>query len=213
MSTVDASLPTTNGADNADDSGSDTSEPPRVFPPPPVPEPSWSATAPSLPAFYLDTIYEPPAPAAPKLPAQARTSNEGMDVDGNGGGGNEGYEQVMPKGVDAAFLAFTDRISRPGCAAQVVRTSSAPLPYTDGPVDPEGDAKRCGACGEPRRFEAQVMPHAIGVLEKGCDVAKGEDLGWATALIWTCANAACAWGKEGDDRGVWLEEGVRLQYE
>lgn len=55
------------------------------------------------------------------------------------------------------------------------------------------------------------MPQAVSVLEKG--LKEGEELGWSTALIWTCSNSDCIFTNAEKERGLWLEEGVRLQYE
>ena len=131
------------------------------------------------------------------------------------GWGGEAYESMAVRGVGKPRLRFQKRLAR--CPSQCVRYSAAqPLQ----PLLPSGElpggasAGACGACGGPRRLEAQLMPALIhffgeGVVAESRMAEALSDWDWTTVLMSTCEKGCEGGGGAG---GVgWVREGVVLQ--
>ncbi|GAA5900493.1 hypothetical protein JCM8208_000515 [Rhodotorula glutinis] len=160
---------------------------------------------------------------------------------GGGGWEGEGYEVQKVKGVDEVFLRFQERVQREG--KQVVRYEFAacPVPYTAsstayrlayppssslatapgaaGSVAPSvgtynpSRLPRCRSCGGATAFEAQLMPHLVGLVNGAPGAKEGEAQDWATVWVLSCV-AECEGGAEGGGEGEsWREERVLVEWE
>ena len=92
---------------------------------------------------------------------------------------------LEPEQVCVCVCVFGDDVPLIA-VAQVVRyqRDSAPLLVSgDHAPPPPSSLPRCGACGEGRVFEVQVMPQLIYYLRQGWP--GGVD--WGTLLLYTCA--------------------------
>ncbi|KAF3906230.1 hypothetical protein ABW20_dc0101886 [Dactylellina cionopaga] len=69
---------------------------------------------------------------------------------------------------------------------------------------------RCTNCGRGRCYEAQLMPHAISVLEETAEGSLDEGMVWGTIIVATC-EADCA--VAGSEKGRYIEEWVGVQWE
>lgn len=169
------------------------------------------------------------------MPPQAQVS---MDVDGGAGdskgagdGGREDKE-LFESGMDKTFQRFADRLSHN--PEQVLRYEfdGSPLLYSStdavgrrlsphaqahaGPANAKittiGEGGRgippCKNCGAGRRFELQLTPHAITMLEEDEPASAAlEGMDWGTIIVGVCS-ADCGIGEVG-----YVEEWVGVQWE
>mmetsp|Transcript_50377 Transcript_50377/g.79864 ORF Transcript_50377/g.79864 Transcript_50377/m.79864 type:complete len:405 (+) Transcript_50377:147-1361(+) len=88
------------------------------------------------------------------------------------------------------FIEFQSCLER--SPSQVVRYSwgGRPLWITSPPEEASNPSwpPRCGQCGAPRKFEAQLLPTLFYQIRKLCPDRVGDvDIEWGTILIYTCS--------------------------
>lgn len=136
-------------------------------------------------------------------------------------------EKLFESSMDKTFQKFADRLSQN--PEQVLRYELAgtPLLYstTDavgklltppsgaGKVTTSGGASRiprCTNCGAERKFEVQLTPHAITVLEE--EELSLEGMEWGTVIMGVCSKDCPSKDVEEGIVG-YLEEWVGVQWE
>ncbi|KAJ7601089.1 programmed cell death protein 2 [Mycena floridula] len=178
-----------------------------------------------------ESKYLPAQPKA-KLPAGAQVS----DPDEEPKGGKdvswafEPYENSLE--VDHAFERFTKRVAFEGeqCVRADSKATNVPKrDYNPSRVDP------CPFCKSKRIFECQLMPNLINVLRKKEDVKKMSDedrrkavekalkragdkdeksgMEWGTCLVFSCEKDCRVDENGADERDVWKEEVVLIQWD
>jgi pre-rRNA-processing protein TSR4 len=134
----------------------------------------------------------------------------------SGTGGGEGMEKLFESSMDTTFQKFADRLAQN--PEQVLRYEfgASPLLYSSSDAvgkklgHETGAMPRCPNCGNDRRFEVQMTPHAITVLE--VEELGLEGMEWGTVVVGACGSDCVPVGVE--DGGVgYVEEWVGVQWE
>lgn len=132
-----------------------------------------------FPPFYLYVMGEPEADIVNK--SDRKKYNEFDEMAEEGGGGKEKYEKSEVK--DKEFYKFYKKVKR--CPEQCVRYDLGGSPLLQ---PPDISIPNCPKCHSPRRFEFQLMPALISILNfppiKGA--ASSKSLDYRTVIIYTC---------------------------
>ncbi|GAA5841832.1 hypothetical protein JCM9279_003121 [Rhodotorula babjevae] len=97
-------------------------------------------------------------------------------------------------------------------------SSLATAPGAAGPAAPSvgtyspSRLPRCRSCGGATAFEAQLMPHLVGLVNAAPGSKDGEAQDWATVWVLSCV-AECEGGAEGGEGESWREERVLAEWE
>ena len=192
----------------------------------PEPWPSDSAFPPLYPVSYLsEAEYEvldaPPAPVS--IPHKGS-----LDLDDSPVPGGKEDKEVFESSLDKTFQRFADRLAqnpeqciRYEFGGDVLLCSKIDvvgklLSHSHDGSARESNEKgtkgmpRCGNCGSERKFEVQIMPHAIMVLEEEEEGMDGME--WGTVVVGVCGSDCQERAKQEGETG-YLEEWVGVQWE
>lgn len=185
--------------------------------------------------YYLDADYETLSVEEETDPSLKSKVTE-MEADGEsstaGGGGTADDKELFESSMDKTFQRFADRLRHN--PEQVLRYEfdGTPLLYSsaddvskrlhthdhgtsNGKVSDTGGKgpPSCTNCGAKRKFELQLTPHAIEMLEAdepASAVLDGMD--WGTIILGVCENDCPAVGCTEGESG-YVEEWVGVQWE
>jgi pre-rRNA-processing protein TSR4 len=188
------------------------------------PWPESSRLSSPYPTFYLEAEYETLSEYPKPEPRLQATLDLGEDSSGGKAEDKELFESAM----DKTFQKFADTVEQNPDQALRYEFAGWPLLYSSTDAVGKllsGNAKAgsrvhtiaarsgiptCPNCSQPRTFEAQLMPHAITVLEK--DEMSIDGMDWGTIIIGVCSKNCFPRDITAGEVG-YLEEWAGIQWE